>query len=108
MALATVDNLLGSFVVGDRRVVIADFAFDSSYPTGGESLTPANLGFTSRIDFLFAEPKSGYNFVYDRANQKLLAYYNDYDAVADGAHIQVPDTTNLSSLSAVRVFAVGV
>lgn len=107
MALATPDAVIGSFSLGDRRAVVGNFAFDSSYPTGGESLTYQNLGFTSRVDWINFESSGGYVFKYDRANQKVLAYYADYDAVADGALIQVPNTTDLSSLTAVRFFAIG-
>ncbi len=31
-------------VVGDLRYSIQDVAFDSSYPTGGEDITPADVG----------------------------------------------------------------
>jgi hypothetical protein len=32
------------FVNGDRKEAFYDVTFDSSYPTGGESLTAADLG----------------------------------------------------------------
>ncbi len=46
---------------------IADITFGDSYPTGGEALTPGQLGL-SVIDFLVAENAGGYLFEYDRAN----------------------------------------
>lgn len=49
---------------------IADITFGDSYPTGGEALTPGQLGL-SVIDFLVAENAGGYLFEYDRANKKL-------------------------------------
>jgi hypothetical protein len=105
MAL-TIENLeRGSS--GNLRVVTGTIAFDSSYPTGGESLTPANMAL-SRVQSVSILPKSGYVFEYDYTNSKVLAYYADYDAVADGALIQVPDTTNLSTLTGVRFNAIGV
>ena len=59
--------------IGDQKRVIADIAFDSSYPTNGESLTPADLGMYA-IDFLNASPKLGYMFEYDYTNKKLKAF----------------------------------
>lgn len=38
-------------VVGNKRMALVKVAFDSSYPTGGEILTPASLGM-SRIDMV--------------------------------------------------------
>lgn len=95
------------FSLGAKRCVIADVDLDSSYPTGGESLTPANLRL-GRIDFLIAEPSAGYVFTYDRTNKKLLAYYADNNAAGDSALIQVPDTTDLSAVTNIRIFAIGV
>lgn len=56
--------------VGSEWEVQATFDFDSSYPSGGESLTPAILGLTS-ISNLRAEPKGGYTFEYDYSAQTL-------------------------------------
>lgn len=89
---------------GTAKIYTGTIDFDSSYPTGGEAIdATAN----ERLDVLIASSKSGYVFSWDAANQKLLAYYADYDAVADGALIQVPDTTNLSTLTGVPFVAVG-
>lgn len=106
MALTVTVNLKEHW--GRKRVVFATLAFDSSYPTGGESLTAANLGL-QKIDQLFAVGGgAGYHFDYDLTNSKLLAYYSDLNAAGDGPDIQVPDTTDLSTpLAAVRVMAIG-
>lgn len=52
-----------------RRVI----DFDSSYPTGGEALTAANLGFSDNAANLivWALPKGGFSFEYDGANAKM-------------------------------------
>lgn len=105
MALTIDQNV--SLNVGHRRGVIVDVDFDSSYPTGGESLTASDLGFAGTVDLLLAEPQSGYVFEYDRVNSKLLAYYGDNNNASDGPLIEVPNTTNLSTVTNVRVFAVG-
>lgn len=61
-------------VFGNKRIVTADIDFDSSYPTDGESLTPANLGL-KEINILLTTSKSGYMFEYDYSNKKLKAMY---------------------------------
>jgi hypothetical protein len=86
------------------KICFGSIAFDSSYPTGGETVT--GIPFTP--DVFLASPTSGYVFEYDATNNKLLAYYADYDAVADGALIQVADETDLSALTAVPFVAFGI
>ena len=49
---------------------ISEITFDSSYPTGGELLTPRMLGMNV-IEFVEIEPSGGYFFEYDHANQKV-------------------------------------
>lgn len=84
-------------------------AFDSSYATGGESLdfTSAGLDMFRTVLGVLVETKSGYLFEYDYTNKKVKAYRFDYDAVADGAAIEVANTTDLSAVTGVRVFAWG-
>lgn len=52
---------------------IFEVAFDSSYPTGGESLTPNDLGFQS-VKWAEVTPTGAFTFKYDVATKKLLAY----------------------------------
>lgn len=92
--------------IGNIKAVVGTVALDDSYPTGGESISAAAFGL-GVIDFLIASPTSGYVFQWDNANKKLLAYYADYDAVADGALIQVGAGVNLSALSAIPVLVFG-
>jgi hypothetical protein len=79
-------------------------ALDSSYPTGGEAI---DLGLNERVDFLVTSPSGGYVGLWDATNQKLLMYYGDNNNASDGALIQVPDTTDLSALTAIPFFAIG-
>jgi len=54
-------------------IVTGKISFDSSYPTGGES-----LDLTDRLQTVlavFIENKSGYIFEYDYTNKKVKAYY---------------------------------
>lgn len=93
------------FRFGNGTMVIADVTMDDSYPTGGEEVLPAKFGLTS-LSMVQAAPSGGYVLEYDHANKKLKAYYGDYDAVADGALIEVAAAANLSAVIA-RVIAIG-
>lgn len=101
-------SLVREGVTGDLRWAAADITFDSSYPTGGESLTAADLGFTAaepyaQIIKLVAGHKGGYTFDYDYTNHKLIAYLagaHTHDLFlknadqADGAGTRVNATTD--------------
>ena len=60
-------------LTGSGNQVKGTIAFDSSYPTGGESLLPSQIGLAV-IDSIDIDAKGGYSFSYDYTNQKLLAY----------------------------------
>lgn len=87
--------------------VYTTVALDSSYPTGGEAITANAVGLGTILMGYSPGTTSGYLFQWDNTNSKLLAYYADYDAVADGALIQVPNTTDLSALTAVPLILIG-
>lgn len=62
-------------VFGNKSVVVADVAFDSSYAFGGETLAiAADLGLHT-VDMALIEPKNGYSFTYDRANNKIKVFH---------------------------------
>ena len=120
--------------MGKRYYRSGTIAFDSSYPTGGESLTPSDLGLRT-IDILLAAPAGGLMFEYDNANQKLKAIYptggggTNPTTLADpivstgaasatavdattptirpGRSKEVADTANLSTITGVRFVALG-
>lgn len=58
---------------GDAHRIIGTIAFDSSYPTGGESLTAADFGLTA-IRELELKESGGYTFSWDKTNNKVLVY----------------------------------
>ena len=94
----TVTRPIAPFVPGAERVSVSDVVFDSSYPTGGEPLTFADLGL-SNVTFAIATVKvagtgSVTSVAYDVANQKLLAY---------AAAAQIANTTNLAAVTATVV-----
>lgn len=85
---------------GNLKVLTGTFDFDSSYPTGGEACDLSQYFKGDPLGAIFA-PKAGYVFEYDATNKKVKAYYADYDAAADGALIEVANTTNLSAVTGV-------
>ena len=92
----------------EGKVKKRDFTvtFDSSYPTNGEVITPANLLFDARIDNIipFDYPQ-GYVPSWDQVNGKMRMFYGNYDA-ADGPLIEVPNTTDIQTAT-VRAVAEG-
>lgn len=104
MAL-TVTEVTRNVGPGNRKEVIATVAFDSSYPTGGESLAPSLLGFQA-FDFVSFTNTGGYVFEFDHTNSKVLAYW--VDTTTDGAPLaQVANTTDLSGVTTARLRAIG-
>ena len=73
--------------------------FDSSYATGGEALTPSQVGLTSISGVEAIDNHAGYVFEYDQANSKLIAYWADNNAAADSALIEVANATDLSAVA---------
>lgn len=104
MAL-TNDNFVKT-VFGNKKVRVFDTDFDSSYPTGGEALSAADMGLR-KAELVVANPKNGYTFSYDYANGKLLAYQGDNANAAAAPSVQVANTTDLSAVTNVRVLAIG-
>lgn len=60
-------------VAGHQNIVTGTIAFDSSYPTGGESFAPADLGLKVH-DLVLFQTRSGFVFDYDYTNSKVLVY----------------------------------
>jgi len=88
------------------KIITGSIAFDSSYPDGGESLDLSKL-IPTDLHLVIIEPSGGYVFTYDYTNKKVIAYWADYDAEADGALVAVLATTDLEALTDVRFMAVG-
>ena len=74
MAL-TFTNVKRSFF-GDQKVVHATATFDSSYPTGGESIVAADLGMSQvdqmHVSGLSIDDEALGHVVWDRTNEKLI------------------------------------
>lgn len=95
-----------SEVPGTRREVRGTVTFDSSYPTGGEAVTLAQLGLT-RLDWLSVDTTDGYVPAWDGSTTapKIKLYW--VDTTTDGAPLaEVASTTDASAV-VVRFHAVG-
>ena len=60
-------------VWGNKRAVIFDMDFGSSYPFDGEALTPETVGL-SLAEQVIVSGRKGYDFEYDIANQKMKVF----------------------------------
>lgn len=99
MALTITPILITVF--GNKRAVLAEITFDDNYATGGESLTPANLGLQA-IDAMFVDAgaaaagTAAVTVKYDRTNKKLQAF----GAGAGAAHTHTgPAHTHSTTVS---------
>lgn len=94
---------------GRQKVRIATVTFDSSYPTGGESFTPADVGL-SEFNLVLVSPDSSpaYQFAYDYTNKKILVFgvQQDADAAVTDPFDEEDNTVDLTSVT-VRVLCVG-
>ena len=78
---------------GTRKVTITDVALDSSYPTGGESVSASDLGLV-KVESADATLKSAAtttvniaNVYYDESTSKLLVYDETPAQVANAADL---------------------
>jgi hypothetical protein len=101
---ASVSITTGPEVPGSRKEVIGVITFDSSYATGGEAVTLAQLGL-SRLDYLVVTAGIGYLPTWDGSltTPKVLLYRQ---TAATGAFAEVPSTTDMSATT-VRFLAIG-
>jgi hypothetical protein len=94
---ASVAISFGPDVPGSRRHSYGTITFDSSYDTGGEAITLAQLGL-SRLDWLEVSSGTGYLAAWDGSTStpKVLLYRQ---TAATGALVEVPSTTNVSTVT---------
>lgn len=98
-------------VWGTTRCHVWDVTFDNSYPTGGESLTGADLGLPHQVFLVVANSKgddASYKVDYDYANEllKVSGVQQDADAAVTEPFDEEDDEADLSGLI-VRVVAIG-
>ena len=66
------NTTIDSYMSRGGRLEFGTILLDSSYPTGGEAITFPS--FENKPLFLKVESQSGYEFEYDRANNKIKAF----------------------------------
>ena len=84
-----------SGVQGDLAYWIGTITFDSSYASGGESFTPANVGLAA-IDMLTLTPDqdtTSYLPVWDKSENKIMLY----NSAGDGDAFDQAGTDDASS-----------
>jgi hypothetical protein len=100
--MATLANVADT-IHGNMRVAFRDVTFSNSYATGGESITPAQVGVNKIFQVLPDQGVSGLLFNYDYVNSKLKATYPTGGATASPAALAAPQvTTGASTASAVN------
>lgn len=77
-------------VAGDQNIVAGTIAFDSSYPTGGESFVPADIGLRVFDLVLFGNGVAGLTYVYDYTAQKIKVFTQGY-AHGTGGSVTLDD-----------------
>jgi hypothetical protein len=106
VALVTVFHKAAQEVGGSAKTTHGTLTL-GVYASDGVPFIPRQFGLT-QIHQLAVYPSQGYLFEPDHTALKLKAYYADYDALADGPLIEVPDLTSLAALTDVRWKAVGI
>lgn len=110
MAL-TVSNVdsFSQDVWGRHKVAIVEVTFDSSYPTGGESFVPNDVGLAEFSVVTFSPDASpAYQFAYDYSAEKILVFgvQQDADAAVTDPFDQEDNAADLSTVT-IRVVCVG-
>lgn len=93
-------------VFGDMRVRIVDITMDSSYATGGETLSAGDVGLKNVVYADVKQKTVGTTirqFQYDIANGKILAFQDKDPASAGGADAPFPEVANATNLSTITV-----
>lgn len=89
--------------VGNRRATRGTIQMNASYATGGDDLTPAQVGLGVIDHIEINQGEDGYVLHYDKANDKVLAYWGDNaGGAADPATalLEVTAATDLSGVVA--------
>lgn len=80
----------------NSKVRVVRVTFDNSYPTGGEAVTPSQLGFKNVHNIIPGVSTNGYVVTYDKANAKLKVFRGG--AAVSTPFAEVPNATDLSTV----------
>ena len=91
-------------ISGDRVVIDAKVTFDSSYPTGGESLAASDFQGLVQIDGLIVHSANLalYRVIWDEANSKLKVYVEDGTSGKEAEEGNTDDIQTLTCLVQVQ------
>lgn len=102
---------ISAYTSGNKRHRVYDVTFDSSYPTGGESLTAADVNLRKIEQLIVHGPATatrggttGVLATYDYTNSKLQAFWGN--AGTASVLPEVTDTTNVAT-QICRITAIG-
>jgi len=86
-------------ISGDRVLIDAKVTFDSSYPTGGESLAASDFQGLVQIDGLIVHSANlaTYRVIWDETNSKLKVFVEN--SSGDGSEDEEGNTDNISTLT---------
>lgn len=100
-------TLSGTGVQNDAsRVRSVRISLDNSYPANGYPLDFSPFGIRD-AEIVLAEHTGGYEFLWNRATQKLLVYWYNYPGAAAAVAVEVTAATDLSAVVNVGLVVVG-
>lgn len=100
--MAATVTVLATIPTKDNDIVFATVGFDSSYPTGGEAVTAADLGLSGIVTGgAFGADDAKYHAYWDNANRKMILYVEDGTT---GIEAQAANTSDQSAVVIPAVF----
>lgn len=84
------------FRLGNVMGAVGNLTPSGNYVTGGEVPAGGGMAVIPRYfdgrkpDFMAIWGIAGYSYVYDKANDKIMTFYNDNNNAADGPAIEIP------------------
>lgn len=99
--MAATVTILNRAKIDQLNVAFVSWAWDATYPAGGEAATANQLGMSTISAVIpVSSNTAGFAYNWDAANSKLQAFYGNYDSTADGPliDIAVGDTAMLTGI----------
>jgi hypothetical protein len=84
-------TVLTKDVQARKRRILFSLAFGDgalTWPAGGIAITPTMVGLLNRIDQVIMHAVNGYHFEFNKGTGKLMCFFSDLNAGADGPDIE--------------------
>jgi hypothetical protein len=95
-------------VEGTNRVVRGTVAFDSSYASGGETLTPSVFGLNTLVNFNVINAEAGYSFEYLPTTGKLKVYFGSASHTHGiGSYVAANESSHTHAATGLTVTGIG-